>query len=43
LVFESSGREDASKPLFERARALYAKCNVPAGVAECDEKLSPRQ
>jgi tetratricopeptide (TPR) repeat protein len=43
LVYESSGRADASKPLFEQARALYAKCKVQAGVAECEEKLSPRQ
>jgi tetratricopeptide (TPR) repeat protein len=43
LVFESSGRADASKPLFEQARALYEKCKVQAGVAECEEKLSPRQ
>lgn len=42
LVYESSGRADASRPLFEQARALYAKCNVRAGVAECEEKLSPR-
>ena len=42
LVYESSGRADASRPLYEEARALYAKCNVRAGVAECEEKLSPR-
>jgi hypothetical protein len=43
LVYESSGRADASGPLFEAARALYAKCKVQAGVSECEEKLSPRQ
>jgi hypothetical protein len=43
LVYESSGRADASKPFFEQARALYTKCKVQAGVAECEEKLSPRQ
>jgi tetratricopeptide (TPR) repeat protein len=42
LAYESSGRADASRPLFEQARALYEKCNVRAGVAECEEKLSPR-
>ena len=42
LVYESTGRADASRSLFEQARALYAKCNVQAGVAECEEKLSPR-
>ena len=42
LAYESSGKTDASRSLFEEARALYAKCNVRAGVAECDEKLSPR-
>ncbi len=40
LLYESSGRADAARPLFEQARALYAKCKVQAGVAECDEKLS---
>jgi tetratricopeptide (TPR) repeat protein len=40
LVNESSGRLDASKSLFEQARALYPKCNVEAGAAECNEKLS---
>ena len=43
LVYESTGRADASRLLFEQARALYAKCNVQAGVAECEEKLSPRK
>ena len=40
LANESLGKVDASKSLFEQARALYAKCNVEAGVAECKEKLS---
>jgi tetratricopeptide (TPR) repeat protein len=43
LLYESTARPDASRPLFEQARALYAKCNVQAGVAECEEKLSPRK
>jgi tetratricopeptide (TPR) repeat protein len=43
LVYESTGKADASRLLFEQARALYAKCNVRAGVAECEEKLSPRK
>jgi tetratricopeptide (TPR) repeat protein len=42
LAYESSGKADASRPLYEEARVLYAKCNVRAGVAECEEKLSPR-
>jgi tetratricopeptide (TPR) repeat protein len=42
LVYESLGKSDASRLLFEQARELYAKCNVPAGVAECTEKLSPK-
>jgi len=41
LVYESLGKLDASRSLFEQARELYAKCNVQAGVTECDEKLSP--
>jgi tetratricopeptide (TPR) repeat protein len=43
LVLESAGRADASRSLFEQARALYAKCDARAGVAECEEKLSPRK
>jgi tetratricopeptide (TPR) repeat protein len=43
LVYESTGRADASRSFFEQARDLYAKCNVPAGVAGCEEKLSPRK
>jgi tetratricopeptide (TPR) repeat protein len=43
LVYESTSRADTSRLSFERARDLYAKCNVPAGVAECEEKLSPRK
>jgi tetratricopeptide (TPR) repeat protein len=40
LLAESSGKPDAAKSLWQEARQLYAKCNVQAGVAECDEKLS---
>jgi tetratricopeptide (TPR) repeat protein len=40
LVNESLGRPDASRSLFQEARDLYAKCNVEAGVAECNNKLS---
>ena len=40
LLAESSGKPDASQPLWQEARQLYAKCNVQAGVAECDQKLS---
>ncbi len=43
LAYESSGKIDASRSLFEQAQALYAKCHVQAGVEECDEKLSPRK
>ncbi len=43
LVYESTGKADASRSLFEQARALYAKCDVQGGVAECEEKLSPRK
>jgi tetratricopeptide (TPR) repeat protein len=40
LVNESSGKTDASEGLWQEARKLYSKCNVEAGVAECDQKLS---
>ena len=40
LLAESSGKPDAAKSLWQEARQLYTKCNVQAGVAECDEKLS---
>jgi tetratricopeptide (TPR) repeat protein len=40
LVNESLHRPDASRLLFEEARELYTKCNVEAGVAECNKKLS---
>jgi tetratricopeptide (TPR) repeat protein len=39
LVKESSAKPDASRSLWQEARQLYAKCNVEAGVAECDAKL----
>ena len=41
LVYESTAKNDASKALWQEARELYAKCNVDAGIAECDEKLFP--
>jgi tetratricopeptide (TPR) repeat protein len=40
LLAESSGKPDAAKSLWQEARQLYRQCNVQAGVAECDEKLS---
>ena len=43
LVYESAGKSDAARSLFEQARVLYAKCSVQAGVAECEKKLSPRK
>jgi tetratricopeptide (TPR) repeat protein len=43
LAYESTGKADAARSLFEQARALYAKCGVQAGVAECEEKLAPRK
>jgi tetratricopeptide (TPR) repeat protein len=39
-VTESLAKPDASRSLWQEARQLYAKCNVEAGVAECDAKLS---
>ena len=39
-VTESSAKPDAARLLWQEARQLYAKCNVEAGVAECDKKLS---
>ncbi len=43
LVYESSGKSDASRSLFEQARELYAKCDAQGGVTECEEKLAPRK
>ena len=40
LITESSAKPDASRSLWQEARQLYAKCNVEAGVAQCDKKLS---
>jgi tetratricopeptide (TPR) repeat protein len=40
LVAGSAGKVGVSKVRWQQARELYAKCNVEAGVAECDEKLS---
>ena len=40
LVNESAGKMDASRTLWSEAGKLYAECNVEAGVAECDRKLS---
>ena len=40
LVNESTGRTAASRSFFEQARELYTKCNVEAGAAECNRKLS---
>ena len=40
LTAELSGKPDASQSLWKEARQLYAKCNVQAGVADCDKKLS---
>jgi tetratricopeptide (TPR) repeat protein len=40
LVNESAANMDASKTLWQEARELYAKCNVEAGVAECNKNLS---
>jgi hypothetical protein len=41
LLTESSAKPDNAKPLWQEARQLYAKCNVKAGVAECDQKIAP--
>lgn len=40
LLNEARANTEASKALWEEARALYARCNVEAGVAECSKKLS---
>jgi tetratricopeptide (TPR) repeat protein len=40
LVNEASAKSSGSKALWQEARKLYSKCNVEAGVAECDQKLS---
>ena len=40
LVNDSSAKINASKALWQEARELYSKCNVEAGVAECDQMLS---
>ena len=40
LVNETTGNTDQSKKLWNEARQLYADCNVEAGIAECDKKLS---
>jgi tetratricopeptide (TPR) repeat protein len=40
LLAESSGKPDAAQSLWQEARQLYRQCNVQAGVAACDEKLS---
>jgi len=40
LVNESAAKMDASKAPWQEAHELYAKCNVEAGIAECNKKLS---
>jgi hypothetical protein len=40
LMNESAAKMDASKALWQEVRELYAQCNVEAGVAECNKKLS---
>jgi hypothetical protein len=40
LVNESAAKMNASKTLWQEARELCAKCNVEAGVPECNKKLS---
>jgi exonuclease VII small subunit len=39
-VNELAATMDASKTLWQEGRELYAQCNVEAGVAECNKKLS---
>jgi hypothetical protein len=39
LVNESTAKPDASRSLWQEARELYAKCNVEAGVAECNKNF----
>jgi tetratricopeptide (TPR) repeat protein len=40
LVSDAAGTKDASQALWQEARNLYEKCNVTAGVEECDKRLS---
>jgi thermostable 8-oxoguanine DNA glycosylase len=40
IVTGAAGKMGESKVRWEHARELYAKCNVEAGVAECDAKFS---
>jgi tetratricopeptide (TPR) repeat protein len=40
LVNESAAKMDAAKAPWQEAHELYAKCNVEAGIAECNKKLS---
>lgn len=40
LLNESTARTEAARTIWNEARALYAKCNVEAGVAECSKRLS---
>jgi tetratricopeptide (TPR) repeat protein len=37
---EATGTQDASRPLWLEARELYARYNVEAGIAQCDQHLS---
>jgi tetratricopeptide (TPR) repeat protein len=39
LSLEQTGSAQTSRPLWFEARDLYARCDVKAGVAECDRKL----
>jgi tetratricopeptide (TPR) repeat protein len=39
LAREQLGPAQASRPLWLEARELYARCDVKAGVAECDHQL----
>jgi hypothetical protein len=40
LVSDAAATKDASKALWREARELYEKCNVTAGIEECDKRLA---
>ncbi len=40
MVNEDAGERQSARSLWSEARELYARCNVEAGIAECDRKLA---
>jgi tetratricopeptide (TPR) repeat protein len=43
LLNKATGRLQESKALWQEARQLYSKCNVNAGIEECDKQLSEHE